>query len=128
MKRKKFSITERIKSFKYAIDGLRVVINDEHNFRIHLFISIGVFMTAYSLNFSMIEWTLLIFSIGLVLFAEVMNTVIERICDIICLESNKEIGLIKDVAAAGVLITSVVAALIGLILFVQKIIYIIKIQ
>ncbi|NCC77870.1 MAG: diacylglycerol kinase family protein, partial [Clostridia bacterium] len=69
---------------------------------------------------SPLEWALIAYSIGSVIAAEIFNTAIERLADRITAETDLVIGKVKDLAAAGVLVTAVVAAVIGLIILVPK--------
>lgn len=73
-------------------------------------------------DFSAIEWCLVAFAIGMVLAAEVFNTSIEALCNYLCKERDPMIGRIKDLAAAGVLISAIAAATIGVILFLPRIV------
>lgn len=122
MDKQKFSLTARIRSFSYAIRGIGLLVRNEHNARIHLAATILVVAGAIYLEFSAIEWIAILFAVGLVFAAEAFNSAIESLCDYACQgERDPKIGLSKDFAAAGVLICAIVAAAIGLILFVPKI-------
>ena len=67
------------------------------------------------------EWLWIILAIGIVWYSEAVNTAIERLADAVTLDQNPNIKVAKDCAAAGVLIAALVAALIGLIIFVPRI-------
>ena len=122
MNKEKFSIKKRIKSFKYAFNGLRILIREEHNARIHLFAMICVLVLGGLLKISIYEWTAVLFAIGIVISSEIFNSAIENIADFISKERREEIKRIKDLAAAGVLVCALTALLIGLIVFVPKLI------
>ena len=112
---KGFSIVSRLKSFRYAIRGLRVLVREEHNARVHLAASLCVVVAGVILRLSSNEWRWLVVAIALVWLAEAFNTAIEDICDRICPEFDPAIGRIKDLAAGGVLVASIAAAAIGLL-------------
>jgi diacylglycerol kinase len=121
MKQQKFSISKRLQSFKYALNGLKILIKEEHNARIHLFATICVIIAGLFFNISMNEWIGVIFSIGLVFSLEIINSSIENIADFISPEKHEMIGRIKDLSASGVLIGAITALIIGLIIFIPKI-------
>lgn len=109
----------RINSFKIAISGLVHAINNQQNFKIQLMIGLIVIIAAFLLDFSRIEWLILIITIALVLTAELVNTVIEVVVDLAVKEKLiPEAKLAKDVAAAAVLLMSLFAITVGLVLFI----------
>ncbi len=112
----------RLKSFHYAIGGIRSVIISEPNFKIHIIAALIILTACWVLNLSALEWCLSILIISMVLVAEIINTTIENLCDLIQPEYNERIKVIKDISAAGVLIVSVAASIIGVILFLPKLI------
>jgi len=120
MKPPNFSITKRIKSFGYAINGLRVLLKEEHNSRIHLLAAIGIVVAGFIFNISLYEWIALTFAIGFVIALEIINTAIENISDFVSPERHDSIKKIKDLAAAGVLIGALTALIIGLIVFLPR--------
>lgn len=121
MKQQRFSILKRLKSFKYAFNGLRILIKEEHNARIHLFVTIGVLIAGLFFKISINEWIAIIFSVGLVFCLEIINSSIENIADFISPERHEMIKKIKDLSASGVLISALTALIIGLIIFIPKI-------
>lgn len=114
---KPFSIKARIKSFRFAIDGLKHVIQNEHNFRIHLFAALVVIALGFYLQITSADWLWLIAAIGFVMVTEIINSAIENLVDLVSPEKQKKAGLIKDMAAAAVLIASIAAAIIGVLIF-----------
>ncbi len=116
----KFSISERLKSFKYAFNGFRILIKEEHNARIHLFATICVVIAGVVFQISLGEWIAIIFCIGLVFSLEIINSSIENISDFISPEKNEMIKKIKDLSASSVLIGAITAFIIGLIIFIPK--------
>lgn len=79
-----------------------------------------VIFFSFLLQISTLEWLIVIFCIGLVLTAEIFNSAIEVLTDIVSPESNPRAGLVKDMAAGAVLIAAITSAIIGLIIFVPK--------
>ncbi len=121
MKSQAFSITQRLKSFKYAFEGLKTLLKQEHNARIHLaatFVAIGA---GFFFKISYSEWSLIVFAIVLVFVAEIINTAIENISDFISPQKNEKIKIIKDLAAAAVLVAALGAVIIALFIFIPKI-------
>ncbi|MBP6385422.1 MAG: diacylglycerol kinase family protein [Pseudarcicella sp.] len=122
MKDNKFSISKSLKSFAFAINGLKVLFKEEHNAKIHFVATIMVIIASVLFQLNAYEWMAIIFCIGTVLSAEIFNTVIENIADFLTIENNAKIKKIKDLSAAAVLITSFTAFIMGLIIFLPKII------
>jgi diacylglycerol kinase (ATP) len=119
---KPFSIRSRIKSFSYALAGLRRFIWQEHNARIHLAATIAVVIAAFLLHVSRLESIALILVVGGVWATEMLNTCLEMIADIISPEEHPTIKFIKDLAAGAVLVAAITAVIVGLIIFIPKII------
>jgi diacylglycerol kinase len=115
------SAMNRLKSFKYAFNGLKILIKEEPNARIHLLASLVVIMLSVALEINVMEWVAVVFCIGFVLVAETFNTSLEKISDFISPEKNEKIKKIKDLAAAAVLLSALTALTTGLIIFIPKI-------
>ena len=122
MQPEKFSIRSRIKSFSHAVSGLRQFVGREHNARIHLVATIAVIVTAFLLHVSYTEAAILAGVTGLVWVAEILNTCIERLSDVITRERHPDIKLVKDLAAGAVLVAAIIAVVTGLLIFIPKII------
>jgi len=123
---KKFSLINRILSFKYAFKGIALLFRNEHNAWIHGAAMLGAIGLGYYFEITNLEWAAVIICIGIVLAAEAFNTAIEKIADFIQPEQNNAIGQIKDLAAGAVLFTAISAFLVGLIIFLPKIIRLIS--
>ena len=123
MNKEGFSLRKRFQSFKYAINGLKILLFEEHNARIHFFISICVVIAGFIFKVSTIEWLFLILAIGIVITIEIINSAIENIADFISPEKHDKIKIIKDLSAAAVLICAITAAVIGLVIFIPKILF-----
>lgn len=111
---------ERIRSFKYAFSGLKTLLVEEHNARIHLAAAIVVIVAACLLQISRLEWMAILFCIALVFCAEAFNSAIENLADFVAPQKHLQIKKIKDLSAAAVLIAALVASIIGLLVFVPK--------
>jgi diacylglycerol kinase (ATP) len=118
---KPFSIKDRIKSFGYALEGLRSFFKTQHNAWIHVLATFVVIVAGFIFKVSPKEWIALCFAIALVFISELFNTAIEFLCDKISPEIDPKIKLVKDISAAAVLIAAMVALVIGAIVFVPKV-------
>ena len=113
---------KRIASFGYAINGLKILIKEEHNARVHLFVSFIVLVLGVFLEISKTDWVFVFIAIGLVFIAELINSSIERLVDEFSLERNLQLGNIKDLSSAAVLISAGVSIIIGGYVFVPYLI------
>ena len=109
-------------SFKYAFQGIKQSYKGEQNLKIHTFFAILVILFGFFFKISYIEWLICLTLIGLVLMAEFFNTAIEYVVDLASPEVHPLAKAAKDTASAGVLIMAIVSAVIGLIIFLPKII------
>jgi len=121
MNQKKFKIGDRLKSFKFAFNGIRILFVNEHNAWLHLAATVLVIITGIAFKISILEWAAVFIAIGLVFTAEAINTSIEKLSDFVSPERRSSIKEVKDLASAGVLISAITALLIGLIVFIPKI-------
>lgn len=122
MKDKKFSFPERIKSFGNAFRGIFFAFKTQHNIWIHSLAIVVVVIAGFIFKLDVMEWGLVVLAIGLVLAAEMINTAIEWLIDLVSPDYSEKAGLIKDVAAGAVLIAAVISVIIGAIVFLPKII------
>jgi diacylglycerol kinase len=114
---KPFSVTDRARSFRYAFSGVTTLLREQHNARIHLLAAVLVVAAAAYLEVNRIEWAVLLLCIALVWTAEALNSALEYLCDAAVAEEHPLIGKAKDVAAAGVLVCALVAAVIAVLVF-----------
>lgn len=112
---------ERRSSFAFAFDGFKAAFN-EPNFRIQLSIAMAVLFMGVGFSISLTEWLIIIICCSLVLALELVNSGMERLCDLITRERNDDIKYIKDVCAAAVLMVSFAALVTGIIIFAPHII------
>lgn len=108
------------KSFGFAINGLATVWREQPNFRIHIVVFLVVLCAAWLANLNLTEWAIVLLCAGMVLAAELFNSVIEKIVDWVNPQWSEQAGKIKDMAAAAVLVASITSALVGIIIFSKK--------
>lgn len=114
-------ITRFAKSFRHAFRGLRYAAVHERNFQIELVIAFFILVSIFVLKLKSWEAIVLILMTMWVLVAELTNTVVERVVDILKPRVHPYARLIKDIMAAVVLISSVVAGIVGIIIFLPYI-------
>ena len=110
-----------LKSFSFAWNGIKCCFANEANFKCHCFFAITAIALGIALNISTLEWAAILLTIAFVMCLEIVNTVVEKICDVIHPEQNMKIKIIKDMAAASVLVSAIVSFIIGAIIFLPKI-------
>ncbi|WAC41354.1 diacylglycerol kinase family protein [Pedobacter sp. SL55] len=109
------------RGFTFALNGLIYAIKTQLNVRVQLFAALLVVIAGFSFNISFLEWLAIAICVGCVLAAELMNTSLEALVDLVSPEFNPKAGLVKDIAAAAVLIIALMALTVALIIFVPKI-------
>lgn len=112
-----FSIKKRFQSFAYAFSGIVYFFRTEHNARIHAFAMLAVIGLGFYYPLVKTDWCWLIVAIALVIGAEMFNTCIERLTDVLFPDYDERAKRIKDVAAGAVLVCSAASALIGALVF-----------
>jgi diacylglycerol kinase len=108
------------KSFKDAFHGIRDAFRSELNLRIHFLATILAVVLAFYLKFNLTEFAILTLTIFSVVIFELINTVVEKLVDMHSLEISEEARIIKDISAGAVLLSAIMAAIIGLLLFLPK--------
>ncbi len=109
-------------TFKNARKGFRLVLKSEMNIRVHFTIAILVLFMAFSLNFTPLEFCILLFVIALVIVTEMLNTAIEFSLDSVYHNKySRMVGMAKDISAGAVMFASFISILVGVILFGSKI-------
>jgi diacylglycerol kinase (ATP) len=116
-----FSIQARLKSFVYAFEGVMFFIRFEAQATMHLIAIVAVLGAGYWFKISSMEWIAVVFAIGIVISSEMLNTAIEKLTDMVSPQINEQAKIVKDLAAGAVLIASLTAFIIGLIVFLPKI-------
>jgi len=108
---------ERLKSFHFAFKGIAKVTATQPNFRIHLAALILVIIAGFIFGISPVEWCIILLASALVMSLEIVNSAFEFLVDFISPEYHEKAGVIKDLAAAAVLIAAIFAAMTGIIIF-----------
>ena len=115
-----------VRSFKYAFAGIQSCFGSEPNFRIHSFLAIVALLLSLVLNLAAIEWIAVCFCIAFVITMEILNTAVEKLCDIVHKEMHPGIKKVKDIAAGAVLFAAILSAITGAVIFLPKIYHFIK--
>ncbi|MBD7894638.1 diacylglycerol kinase family protein [Limosilactobacillus sp. Sa3CUN2] len=112
-----------IQAMRHALEGIFDVISQERNMRYHITVATVVVILGFALHVDRLEWLWLLLAILVVFSAEFLNTVTEAVTDLLG-EHHYDINVkkAKDVAAGGVLITAIFAVLVGLIIFLPRIV------
>jgi diacylglycerol kinase len=106
--------------FRDAFRGLKQGVRGQSSFFVHLFFATAVIVAGLVLQVDRIEWCILLLCIGGVLTAEMANSAIESMAKAITHESNPHVGGALDIGGAAVLIASIIAAVIGSIIFLHR--------
>jgi diacylglycerol kinase len=121
-----FSLKGRLHSFRNAFRGLGLLIIHEHNFRIHLLILAIVIVAGLLLKITAFEWIAVTIVAGLVLAGESFNTAVEYLSDRVSPDKDPIIRKAKDTSAAAVLISAFIAIIAGVIIFLPRIIKLLR--
>lgn len=116
---------KEVKSFGYALAGLWAVRHERH-LQIHIAVAVAVIVAGSVVKLSGAEWCLVVFAIGLVITAEIFNSALEKLTDLASPQYHPLAGKVKDIAAGAVLVAAVTAAGIGFIIFLPKLIALVK--
>ena len=111
-----------LKSFRASFEGLAHVFNNERNFRLHCLAGILALALGLGLGLNNTEWIILLLVIGLVMALEIINTAVENMIDILVAEHHPRIKVIKDLMAAAVLVSALIAIGLSIFIFGPKII------
>lgn len=107
----------RLRSILIALDGIRQVLLSQQNARIHAAATLVVFLAAGLAGFSRLEWALLLLVVGFVWAAEIFNTAVEDLVDLVSTEQNPAAKRVKDISAGAVMVSVLVAILFGMLAF-----------
>lgn len=115
-----------LKSFRYAFAGLFWLLRTQRNARIELATGIAAMILAWWLEITRVEWAILLLTIAAVLILETINTSIELAVDLACPQQNPKAKAAKDLAAAAVLIAAIASVGVGGVIFVPRILVLIR--
>lgn len=110
-------ISGRFKSLGFAIKGAYKLITTEHSIMVQSSLAVIMVFAGFYFEISRIDWMFQIFSFGLVLSIEGLNTAVEKVADFIHPDYHKKIGFIKDIAAGAVFFAALTAFTIGLFIY-----------
>jgi diacylglycerol kinase (ATP) len=113
-------------SFRYAFAGLAYCFRTQRNFRIHIAFAVVATLVGLFLGLTWVEWAVLVATFVLVLSAEMVNTMIEALVDLVTLEYHPLAKIAKDVAAGVVLLTAIGAVVVGLVIFAPRLVGLIR--
>ena len=123
---KKHGFGRFLKSFGYSMDGLAYAYKYEQSMLIHVIATIGVVTANILFGISSFEWLVTLLSIGMVLSAELINTAIEAVVDLVTLEIHPLAKIAKDCGSAATFVLAMMAAAIGFVVYIPHIIEIVK--
>lgn len=110
----------RLSSFGYALRGIRSLIRQEPNAKLHALATVAAIALGIVRHISAGQWMCLSIVIALVWMAEAFNTCIEMLCDLWCKgEYHPGVKVVKDIAAAAVFIAALCAAVVGAFIFLK---------
>ncbi|MEH6552038.1 MAG: diacylglycerol kinase family protein [Pseudomonadales bacterium] len=112
-----FSPKLRIKSIGHALAGVLELMQSQPNAQLHLLATVLVAIAGFVTGINRLEWLSLVIVIAMVWAAEAFNTALEVLCDKVEPEHSPAIKTVKDLAAAGVLLTAIGAAVVGALVF-----------
>lgn len=112
-----------VRSISWALSGIALAFRTQFNFRFHVFSAIMVFILSVYFRISAVEWCILLLCVASVITAELLNTSLEFNTDLLSPGYSEVAKNVKDLAAAAVLIVSIVSAVIGGIIFIPKILH-----
>lgn len=110
-----------LKSFANAFAGIAYFFANDRNGKIHLAITVIVIAASLALQVSTIEWMVVLLCIALVIGLEMLNSALEKLCDLVEPNYHPTIKMIKDVSAAAVVLSAIISVVIGIIIFLPKI-------
>ena len=117
--------TSFLESMGHALDGIEYTASHERNFRIETIMAILASIMGFLLKISLIEWAILVLTIAMVLSLEIINTAIERSVDLVTKDYKELAKIAKDASAGAVLVMSMFSVIIGILIFLPKIMQVI---
>ena len=114
----KYDYKKQLRSFRYAWQGIRCCVGREQNLSFHLIVTVCVVAAGFAFGITPGEWAAVVLCIGMVIAAELFNTAIERLVDLVSPQRHPLAGQVKDIAAGAVLVCALAAIVVGLIIFI----------
>lgn len=113
-----YDLKKQLRSFGYAWKGIWCCVGKEQNLSFHLIATVLTVIAGFLLDIARTDWMIIILCIGVVIAAELFNTAIEKLVDLVSPQQHPVAGQVKDIAAGAVLVCAATAAIIGLIVFI----------
>ncbi|HEU5167398.1 MAG TPA: diacylglycerol kinase family protein [Chitinophagaceae bacterium] len=110
----------------FAWQGINQFFSRDRNGKIQLVIGLTAIILGFTVSLSSFQWILVLFCIGLVISLEMINSAIEKYCDLVTTNFHPGIKIIKDVAAGAVLVASITSLIIGLIIFIPALVQVLN--
>lgn len=114
------------RKFYYAFKGIFSSLREEKSMIVHVIISLLVIVFSFGIKISISSWPIIVLVIGLVISLELINTAIENLVDMVSFKYNINARKVKDISAAATLIVSIVAITIALLIFIPRIMEIVR--
>lgn len=111
-----------IYSVQFALHGVKQFFSRERNGKIQIAFGAAAIILGITVSISSFQWLIVLLCIGLVISLEMINSAIERYCDLVTTDYHPGIKIIKDVAAGAVLVASITSLIIGLIIFIPALV------
>jgi diacylglycerol kinase len=105
-----------LEPFRVAASGLWHALRTQRNMRIHLAVASAVIITGLWLGLSADQWAVLALTSGFVLLSEMVNTVVEKLVDLVCPDYHPFAKTVKDVMAGAVLLAAIISVIVGLLI------------
>jgi diacylglycerol kinase len=115
-------LLKNLVAFKAAFNGIAIALRSERNLRFHFLAVAVVSISGFLIGMTNLEWLMILILFAIVISMELINSAIERLCDLVQPEKDTQIGKIKDISAGAVLWTCFIAVIAALVLFVPKLI------
>ena len=115
--RRALTFTGRLRSVRFAVRGIVIMLKAQHNAWLHATCTLAVTVAGYVCHLDRTEWSLIVFAIVAVWVAEALNTAVEYLTDVASPEFHPIAGKAKDVAAGGVLIAAIGSTIVGIVVF-----------
>ncbi|MCJ7717157.1 MAG: diacylglycerol kinase family protein [Anaerolineales bacterium] len=110
-------LRSRLRSIGVALEGIKYVLITQQNARIHAVFTLAVFLVGWLFQLNRLEWICLLLTVSLVWMAEIFNTAVEKTVDVISPGQHTDAKIIKDISAGAVLVSVLVAILVGILIF-----------
>lgn len=111
-----------IRSFKYAAAGVYTFFRNECNGQVQLMAAVVAITLGFGLHITHLEWIVTLLCIAAVLSLEMINTAVEKLCNLVQPDYHPAVKIIKDISAGAVLLSAVVSLVIGIIIFLPRVI------